>query len=77
MYDTRIILDAVQRYGQACFDRDCAGAGVLFGEITRMVTDEGMMESIRHDVGLIESLRREETAAPPEEDAAVLVAGAG
>jgi len=62
VYDSRIVLDAVQRYGQACFERDCGEAAALFAEVTRMITDDSLAHSFRH----------EEAPAPPEEGAGAL-----
>lgn len=37
MYDTRIIMDLVHRYGRACGEQDYARAGVLYSEIVRAI----------------------------------------
>jgi len=54
MYDPRIIMDLVHRYGRACGEDDFAQAGLLFSEITRVVTDVGMSFD---DYGMTEAPR--------------------
>jgi hypothetical protein len=40
MYDSRIVMDLVHRYGRACGEQDHARAGVLFSEIVRAIQDD-------------------------------------
>jgi len=39
MYDTRIIMDLVHRYGRACGDLDYETAGRLYSQIVRAIQD--------------------------------------
>lgn len=40
MYDSRIIMDLVHRYGRACGEQDHFRAGVLYAEIVRAIQDD-------------------------------------
>lgn len=40
MWDTRIVLGLIHRYGEACRREDHYRAGVLYSEIVRAIQDE-------------------------------------